>query len=219
MIRITKSEEPSSLAAYRRVKNATFKDMPNNVKDDLRQSLINEQGGLCCYCMRRVPAGDTKFPGMKIEHFKCQDHNKNDQLVYRNLFAACWGGELDKDELQHTCDTKKRNSDITTFNLLTTDFDRVIRYLEDGTIHATDEGIDEEMNSILNLNNQSLRNRRQAVRKAVSDTLRRLHAKGKVKQGKIQNLIISYAEPYAEEKNHEFYPVAVYYLQNKLKHF
>lgn len=221
MRRITKGREPSSFAAHRRDKDATF-DGSN--KEDLRKSLVKEQGGLCCYCMCRIPEVNSKFPGMKIEHFKSYSKYPSERLVYRNLFGACWGngqGRIFNSSLPQTCDTfrSRKNEDITSFNLLTTDLEADIRYLSDGTIQAQNVNIDKDINDILNLNDQLLRSRREGVRAGISSRLRQLNSKGKVSQKVIQDLIEGYKSRDATGNFKEFYPVAVYYLKSKLKQF
>ena len=221
MRRITKSREPSSFAAYRRQKDAVF-DGSN--KADLRKSLVKEQGGLCCYCMCRIPEIDSKFPGMKIEHFKSYSKYTSERLVYRNLFGACWGNGQERmvnGSLPQTCDTfrSRGNEDITSFNLLTTDLESDIRYLSNGTIQAQNAFIDRDINDILNLNDQSLRSRREGVRAGISNRLRQLNVKGKVTPKAIRDLIEGYKSRDAMGSFKEFYPVAVYYLNSKLKQF
>ena len=53
---------------YRHQINARFDDMDPDVKIQLRESLLKEQGHLCAYCMKRIiDAKDTK-----IEHFEAR---------------------------------------------------------------------------------------------------------------------------------------------------
>ena len=103
---IVKRPEPVSLTAHRK---KPYSDYDNyQAKDNLRQALVTEQQGLCCYCMGRirpVPAS------MKIEHWRCQKHYRGEQLKYRNLLGACLGGHGQPARLQH-CDTRKGDSDL-----------------------------------------------------------------------------------------------------------
>jgi hypothetical protein len=43
----------------------SYDDFPE--MDGLRQALVDEQRGLCCYCTRRI---EPAFNGMKVEHWK-----------------------------------------------------------------------------------------------------------------------------------------------------
>ena len=85
MKHIIKIEEPSSLVQYRKQTHASFDNLPTELKDELRSNLLKEQGYICCYCMKRIQEPTPKH--MKIEHFKCQENNKNFQLTYSNIFG------------------------------------------------------------------------------------------------------------------------------------
>lgn len=105
MKRIIKGKETLSLVEHRL---KPFADYDNySEKDELRVSLLTEQGHICCYCMQRI--SDSR---MKIEHWKSQDDYPELQLDYNNLLGACQGGEGSPKHLQH-CDTRKGNTEIT----------------------------------------------------------------------------------------------------------
>lgn len=66
---IEKHAEPKSLAEYKKQKNAYY-DGCN--KADIRRRLLEDQGYLCAYCMRRISdesSVDGGVPPMKIEHW------------------------------------------------------------------------------------------------------------------------------------------------------
>ena len=78
MKRIVKGREPQSLLEHRL---KSFADYDNySEKDELRESLLTEQGHICCYCMQRISADR-----MKIEHWQSQDEYEELQLDYNNL--------------------------------------------------------------------------------------------------------------------------------------
>ena len=52
----------------------------------LREALINEQGKICCYCMRRIYNNSAH-----IEHFFPQESFRDMDLTYENMFASCNG--------------------------------------------------------------------------------------------------------------------------------
>ena len=64
--------------------NCSYKDIPSEVKEVIKERLVSEQGGLCCYTGMRI--GSTSS---HIEHFKpqalCEGHEDVD---YDNLLAA-----------------------------------------------------------------------------------------------------------------------------------
>lgn len=66
MIYIRKGTEPRSLTEYRNQPGATYEGYRE--KDALRDALLEEQGYICAYCMRRISKEK-----MKIEHWKAQN--------------------------------------------------------------------------------------------------------------------------------------------------
>jgi len=83
------SKEPVSLTEHRATQHANFDNLP---KDDIRASLLQEQGHICCYCMKRIPEANAK-PSTKIEHFLCQADYEAEELNYKNMLLACSGQE------------------------------------------------------------------------------------------------------------------------------
>ena len=105
MIYIEKSTEPLSLFLYRKHSNACYADLPADVKNDIRSSLLKEQGYICAYCMNRIDDNH----GTKIEHFKPQTHFKQDALNYSNMLLCCMGEYHSNNEKQLTCDSQKKD--------------------------------------------------------------------------------------------------------------
>ncbi len=130
MIYIQKKPEPDLLLKYRYQKNARFDDMDADVKKQLRESLLKEQGYLCAYCMRRIV--DEK--DIKIEHFNAR--TPENELQYHNLLAVCRGGEGGPVKAR-SCDTKKGNRPIFINPLCKSDMNRIY-YDNSGEIHSSD---------------------------------------------------------------------------------
>ena len=89
MKHITKNPEPTSLIAFKLQENEDWKaewvTLTSSVKQDIRQSLLEEQGGLCCYCESRVTEQDSQ-----IEHLHPRSRPPAClQLEYSNLLASC----------------------------------------------------------------------------------------------------------------------------------
>ena len=152
---IQKAPEPRRLAAHRSRTHADYDNFQD--KETLRQALVTEQRGLCCYCMDRIR---PERSSMKIEHWKCRAHNQDQQLNYRNLLGACLGGDGKPASLQH-CDTSKGDRDIRwnpanpSHHIQTR-----VRYESDGSIRADGAEFDDQLNSVLNLNLPFLKNNR-----------------------------------------------------------
>ena len=64
--------------------NCGYNDMPSNVKNAVKERLLDEQGGLCCYTGVQI-----NLKNSHIEHLKpqslCTDH---EDVAYTNLLAA-----------------------------------------------------------------------------------------------------------------------------------
>ena len=165
---IRKHREPHSLSAHKKQPYADYDNYTD--KDILRQSLVDEQRGLCCYCQSRIRSDSS---GMKIEHWQCQDRYPDRQLDYRNLLGACLGGYGSSEREQH-CDTRKGNSDLC---FCPADpihpIEHRIKFLGNGEIASDNEAINAALNDILNLNLKKLVNNRKAVLDAFKDRLGR----------------------------------------------
>lgn len=170
---ITKGDEPRSLTEHRARAHSDFDNY--QAKDELRQSLVAEQRGLCCYCMGRI---HPESASMKIEHWRCQAHYPDEQLDYRNLLGACLGGQGRPERLQH-CDTRKGNRDLR-WNPADPShrIETRVRYELNGSIRAADDAnFDAQLEDVLNLNLPVLMSNRRSVLDAVLDWWRREKAR------------------------------------------
>ena len=70
---IKKSKEPKSLTAIKNLENtryeAKFNNLPPNAIQDIVQSLLKDQGYLCCFCMNEI----TEWTAQLI-HFLPEKH-------------------------------------------------------------------------------------------------------------------------------------------------
>lgn len=225
MKKIIKNAEPPLLVQHRANQPAFYIGLPAETKEALRQSLLSEQGHICCYCMRRIPEkvtddGDVTYK-VKIEHYQCQDKYPLAQLTYTNLYGACTGNEGKPKKMQ-TCDTKKANDDIS-INLLTNtpNCESLFKYNAEGEISSIsdDEAINHQLNEILNLNMQTLKDARREIYLEVQ-----AHVEMESKQINGNDLKIKYFQrekqkwiAKSDNKYKQFCMVAVYYLSKKIK--
>lgn len=163
---IQKGPEPTTLTQHRQQLHANYDNYAD--KAALRQALVAEQRGLCCYCQSRIRA---KPEVMKIEHWQCQADHPGRQLDYSNLLGACLGGHGRPEREQH-CDTRKGNSGLC-FSVCDPahPIERHIRFLGDGKISADDANIDAAINGVLSLNLPRLISNRKAVLTAFQQRL------------------------------------------------
>jgi uncharacterized protein (TIGR02646 family) len=155
MRNIAKGPEPASLTAWRQTDPTDYDGYKD--KDALRESLTGEQRHICCYCQDRIY---PEWNSMKIEHWASQEHHLQQRLVYRNLLGACLGGQGKPGRYQH-CDTYKGDQELCRNPADPGhDVEAVIRFLNDGRIVSTNALLNEQLNTVLNLNDPVLVNRR-----------------------------------------------------------
>ena len=213
MKQIFKTKEPISLTTYRagiskeNLKNLEkFDTAPSNVKDELREKLLEEQGFICCYCMNRVESRSSK-----IEHFKPRSLFRVEQLDYTNLFVACLGGQ-GFSPCEQSCDTKKGKDSLNYISLLS-DIEKSIEYKKNGFIFSNNQDIDRELTEILNLNHNLLRNNRQeALNQLFSDLKKRGWDVPTLK-----STLEKYKHKNSKGKYRPYCEMIVYFLTKKLK--
>ncbi len=87
----------------------------------IRETLVKEQGYICCYCQQRINIEREKMPAMKLEHFKPKELYQDLELNYTNLLAACKGYDQDKTH----CDSCKGGKELQEIpNPANQDFER-----------------------------------------------------------------------------------------------
>lgn len=89
MRRIHKQAEPNSLVQFKARANEDWQPEWNNlntdVKRELHESLMSEQGFICCYCEMRIGVDSSH-----IEHIHPRSREPVEkQLDYDNLLASC----------------------------------------------------------------------------------------------------------------------------------
>ena len=127
------------------------------VKDKIRACLIQEQHGLCAYCMQDI------HKKARIEHWKSLSNNTKDALDYTNMLGVCYGGDIaeepveeikGKDRRALCCDAAKGNEDIV-LNPCNPEHMSKICYDEVSLFIYTeprDEQLEKDINEILHLN-------------------------------------------------------------------
>lgn len=157
MRKIDKGPEPKSWTLYRHTPGADY-DAAN--KDDLREALIAEQGGLCAYCQSRIVFQRGQTTDTRIEHIKCRNLHPDLQLDYKNMVLCC-NGITDGEE---HCDVSKHAQNIS-FTPFDKQFINTLTYSShDGTIKSSNPTYNAELNGVLNLNHAQLKaNRREAL--------------------------------------------------------
>lgn len=175
MILIKKQSEPADLIGYKKQFRAYYEGIPKEIKDNVLESLLVEQGCTCAYCMKRISKS-----AMTIEHYISQSADKSKALNYQNMLGVCLGNR-GKKEKEQTCDAHRGNS-ILTVDPLNPAKVQQIKYRSDGTIYSDDPDIDRDLNDVLNLNCDVLEVSLKRNRKAVFDKFVENIAKKKPEQ-------------------------------------
>lgn len=169
MIPIHKSVEPDGLSVLRQnairqglTQEEAYATLKGQLKEDVRNSLVAEQGQLCAYCMCHIPRVDVDdgIAPITVEHFDPRnppDHHDTCQgLDYNNLLAVCNGNRASRSKHHHkkdlTCDAFRGNKPFKNLNPCIPETLETIEYGADGTITATDPDVCDDLNKVLNLN-------------------------------------------------------------------
>lgn len=190
MLHIKKKKAPSELDEAVRELRATpdvavnYGSLRGDVTKAIRESLCEEQGGLCAYCMRRI-----KPENMTIEHYIAQhgDDSERERLSveYGNMLGVCKGIYGHGQQQVQTCDKHRGNRAFRVLNPLKKDTLQSLRYRADGLIQSDDEDVEYDI-ALLNLNSSATplpENRRKAIAALHSKLLRDLE--GKTDKGKV----------------------------------
>ena len=214
MIKIEKQAEPREWTEYRLTPGADYEAKPF-----LAKSLLDEQGYICAYCMRRIPHCDKgSNESHRVEHIKCRDRYDDLKLVYSNMLICCPGNI---NGYWH-CDKLKDNDDIS-FSPFDQNFIDSLGYKShDDTIFSTNPVWDWELNKVLNLNNALLMQNRKSVLKGVISMLNRNRGKdGAWKKAGVKAVLdkwkVKHLERFKDEGEcYVYYPycgIVIWYLE------
>lgn len=151
---IKKTTTPSSFLRYTRHANATYQDLDKLVSQELRNSLISEQFGICAYCQ-------LKLNKTKIEHHCEQsicngrDGQPDRRLDYSNLLVVCLGkGGRNNDTHCDTHKAKLKPKDGLPMIVNPTNEAHIktIKYSSTGLVKSSNTNYDLELNKIIRLN-------------------------------------------------------------------
>lgn len=228
---IEKRQEPKILQVHRGKKGTNYESFCSDIglgelkpPSGLRKILLEDQGFICAYCMKRIPhtfiEKGIKKDDFKVEHWIHQKSKESKEkkldITFTNIFACCMGNEGQKENLQ-TCDTKKGKKKITISPLSAAHI-RTLNYAPDGSIHSTNDIFEKEIVNILNLNEDNLKKQREAIiilmKKKVKEAFRKPHI---TRAEKNKYLIHQIKWWYSEKdgKFSEFCMVAINYLENR----
>ena len=105
----TQSEESEQFELWKRTWQLSKKDLLSNPllreqkkeiweklsgkdKTNVKKSLLQEQGFICCYCQQRIRLDNKTI----IEHFVARDTAPEKMFDYENILACCDGGDEER---------------------------------------------------------------------------------------------------------------------------
>jgi len=211
---------------YEDVKNDKSKN--NYIRDEVLTSLLEEQNYLCAYCMKKISLSDSS-----IEHIIGQKYiengieiGKKNEINYNNFLAVC-DGKSCKDDLH--CDKSRANYQKERPLFVSPLENRImqnIKYSEKGMIYYNsfleskeveelkdhiklDEvsNIRFDLQKVLNLNCDNLKERRKLLISALKRLTKNWSSKEKMQKE---------YDKYIANPSLEFSQVAIYHLSKKL---
>lgn len=205
---IIKSSEPESLTEHRCQPHANYDNYSD--KDGLRASLVNEQRGLCCYCLARIrPTSDR----MKIEHWRSQSTFAAEQLDYSNLLGSCLGN-VGRARAQQHCDTFKGHAFLSRNPANQNhQMESLIRFDGAGLVYSTDPALNRELNEVLNLNVAILKNNR----KQILDLFKASLSRGSLTRSQIEKKLADWNGDSHAGELRPYCQVVVYWLRKRLR--
>lgn len=205
MRKIAKNKEPREWTRYRLTPNVDYESIP-----ELRKSLLEEQGYICAYCMRRIPHKDKNSnEDSRIEHILSRDHHPDKKMDYTNMVICCPGAISER----HHCDKLKGEHDIT-FSLFDNSFIPTLKYYtKDSKIESSNSIWNKEMNDILNLNNEILKANRLETLNGVIDSLAGIQWTS----GDIRKKLEEWDNKNKKGKLKPYCGIVVWFLNKKLK--
>lgn len=137
MRKINKTVSPASFESYKKEfkrtkgRDAEFDELSGGEKRILKDELIKEQYGLCCYCMKRI-----EWYNSHVEHFLPRSLVPDKAMDYFNLLASCNG----YNDSRENCGHKKENwySEYFTVSPLEDICEQLFKYMPDGRILSDD---------------------------------------------------------------------------------
>ncbi|MCM1140059.1 MAG: hypothetical protein NC453_15945 [Muribaculum sp.] len=209
MIKVDKTKEPASWTKHRLTPGAKYE-----ATDDLRASLLKDQGYICAYCMRRIPVKDNGTnESSRIEHIKPQSVIPQEETMgYGNMVICCPGASVSTDNDLTHCDRHKGETQMS-LSPLDKNFIDTLSYGNDGAIKSSSNQWDSELNTILNLNLDILKRNR---KKVLEDLIRTLKSKGWDKTN-LEKIYMAFSTKDKEGKRKEYCGIVLWYVAKKLR--
>jgi uncharacterized protein (TIGR02646 family) len=218
---IKKKGEPKSLTDKRNTPDSKY-DGPLK---DWQEQLLDEQGYLCAYCMGRISLDRDQMgnPHIGIEHYISQDNSAKEpylglrlDLQWQNMLGVCNG----KFGFDLHCDKAKGKSKLNVLDPLDINkSEKVVRYSLSGEIlpnttnQDLERGISEDLNCILNLNAEKLKEARMDVMDVAKNILKKKYPNGAWRITDIDKEIRDWQSRTKDGRYKAYCQAAIWYLE------
>lgn len=174
-----RNNEPNELIEYRKTPGAIYDDLGGENKTIIKDSLLDEQGYICAYCMGKINSETST-----IEHYISQKRHedspysekehKRQSLLYSNMCGVCINTSLH-------CDKKRGNLPLEILDPHKPSCEKLITYNLEGEIVPTGSQFDKVIKDIetLGLNCTKLKKNRKAAWDEVWERFKNEHDKNK----------------------------------------
>jgi uncharacterized protein (TIGR02646 family) len=227
---IKKGKEPESLANKRQTDGAIYE-----AEASWQVQLLEDQGYLCAYCMGRISLARDKNgkPRIEIEHYLSKKLHPSLGLVWKNMLGVC-NGTFGMDS--HCDKTKGKKNEQETFIKGKSDGDvmlnildplnikkseRIVTYSSSGEILLNtmnpdlEQKISEDLNYILNLNDDKLKQARKNVMDVAKEILTKKHHIGTWSVRDIDREISDWSSKTKEGRYKAYCQAAIWFLESR----
>ncbi len=224
------SNEPGTLKTYRETTpNASYVGFVDTGQS-LKKALLEEQGHLCAYCMKRISLKRSNLgrgeqatkPMVEVEHYLSQKEFPEKDLDYTNMLGVCNG--FSQGDIH--CDKSRLETRLKVLNPLEKQVEKLVAYSLDGRILPAKqvEEVEHDL-KLLNLNNENLKKaRRDAVDIAMGQLIKQYPNKQWTKEF-IQKEIETWSRTHqkvsqndeVEKRFRPFCQVAIWFLKDLQK--
>jgi len=208
MKHIRKKQEPASFSNWKAQANddwrPAYENLQGEIKKDLKKSLMDEQGYICCYCESRVD-----YDQSHIEHFKPQSLHTDESLNYDNLLCSCQK-DLEQEEPRHCGNLKGDWFDKALFiSPLDPNCENRFDYTPDGHIKSQDQAAEETIKK-LGLNIPKLIDlRKKAIEPFLDQSLTEIE---------LNRFVSGYLQQDNEDKFNEYFTTIKYLFESDKKY-
>ncbi|MEM6966646.1 MAG: retron system putative HNH endonuclease [Bacteroidota bacterium] len=210
------NNEPSSLRAYRETTPKANYEGFSDARQLLKKALLEEQGHLCAYCMKRISLKRNRAlkPRIEVEHFRTQSSNPELDLDYKNMLGVCNGYTFKSEH----CDKSKKDKNLQVLNPLEKTVEAQITFSLNGYLSSKKNNTKvEEDIELLNLNDQNIVEARKKVIDLARTFLIRKKPIGQWTKVIIQKEIDEWKSKNKAGKFREYCQVAIWFWEQQLK--